>query len=133
MFKNGLPDIEDAALVTTVFTKNGEETRPIENLARLVNFRGVPEYVREPRLRPGEEMFRTHDGDCIIVEMEPTPRTAVVGLHYQWDSHAVRRTLIYSDGSTSVDHVSEMPSKAEFQAEKEMYSRWAGVETNGKV
>lgn len=137
MFRKSLlpdTDLDTAKLVTTVYTKNGEETRPIENLAHLVNFRGVPEYVRVPQLRPGEDMFHTHDGDCIIVEItEPVTRNFVVGLNYEWDVDRVKRTLTYSDGRTYVDHVASMPSKEEFQMEKEMFMRLAGVASYGKV
>lgn len=121
-------DLDNVKLVTTIYTKNGEETRPIENLARLVNFRGIPTYVRVPQLRPGEDMFHTDEGDCVIVEItEPVTRNFVVSVKYEWDYQDVKRTLVYADGRTYEDHVASMPTKEEFQAEKEMYSRMAGV------
>lgn len=114
-------DLANTVLVTTVYTKNGEETRPIENLARLVNYRGFPEYVREPQLRPGEELFRTRSGDCIIVEAQDDCCAIVVGVDYEWEYQQVKRTLTYSDGRTSVSYQDKMPTREEYQLEIEMY------------
>lgn len=67
-----------------VQTRNGEEMRPVESLSRLVNYRGMPEYVQMPVLREGEEIYRTLDGGCHIVEGQlPYPDVETPDLRFE--------------------------------------------------
>jgi len=108
-----------------VRTSHGVEKREVDHMRCFTDWKQRRAHgtglIAVPRLRKGEEIRWATDGSCHVIETPVGPRF-VTGLRYDYDGQQILRIVEYSDGTTYENHVAQMPTREEFEKEKELYS-----------
>lgn len=106
-----------------VRTSNGVEMREVDYLQCAATSKKVGIHASGltsvPKLKAGEEIRWCSNGECHVIVTHDYGRI-VTGLRYDYDGQLIMRVVEYSDGTSYETQVAQMPTREEFEAEKEL-------------